>query len=275
MPDSLARDVIQPLENSPAPEVQKQASTAHAGGPSDATFVATLHAAASSTRAKTTPSKPDATNPVRERVDVPEGETWSSTKSGAHYARIITGPRAGQYINLTHGDRRGETFSIEQRDGKKLHVYKESGTEVTIKPADDAAATTEAAKRAKHPPTDRPAAGERWAPVAGHNNYADILEGPRNGLYVNISGGVRDGMAFQIVKKGSKVFHVYGTGKDKQMIQVSPKHDDGKKANSTTSASGTGAATGTAPATGGTTASGDTADATSPGTGGTAAPASD
>ena len=168
---------------------------------------------------------------MRERVAVPEGETWASTKPGAHYARIITGPRTGQYINLTHGERRGETFTIENRDGKKLHVYGESGTEVTIKPSVDAAATTEAAKHAKHPPSDRPAKGERWAPVEGHNNYADILEGPRNGLYVNISGGVRDGMAFQIVKKGEKVFHVYGTGKDQQMIQVAPKDDDKKAGN--------------------------------------------
>jgi hypothetical protein len=275
--------VIQPLENSPSPEVQKQSAPAAAGKPSDTSFVATLHAAAKPGAS----SKPESTNPTRERVAVPEGETWASTKPGAHYARIITGPRAGQYINLTHGERRGETFTIEHREGKKLHVYKESGTEVTIKPSVDASDVTDAAKRAKNPPADRPPKGERWAPVEGHNNYADILEGPRNGLYVNISGGIRDGMAFQIVKKGDKVFHVYGTGKDKQMIQVAPKDDDDKKPSRTaaTGAGGTAAATGTggtpAPGatTGGTTAGGgstssdDLADAVeSSGTGGTAAP---
>jgi hypothetical protein len=255
--------VIQPLENSPTTEVPQQAATGGTAAPSSTDFLATLHAAA-----KPAASKPDSTNAVRERVDVPEGETWASTKPGAHYARIITGPRTGQYINLTHGERRGETFTIENRDGKKLHVYGESGTEVTIKPSVDAAATTEAAKHVKHPPSDRPAKGERWAPVEGHNNYADILEGPRNGLYVNISGGVRDGMAFQIVKKGEKVFHVYGTGKDKQVIQVAPKDHD-KKPAETTAASGTGGADS---ASGANTASGDTADAVAPGTGGTAAP---
>jgi hypothetical protein len=267
--------VIQPLENSTTPEVQTKAATGTGGTPASADFLATLNAAA-----KPAASKPDSTNPVRERVAVPEGETWASTKPGAHYARIITGPRAGQYINLTHGERRGETFTIESRDGKKLHVYGESGTEVTIKPSVDASATTEAAKHAKHPPADRPPKGERWAPVEGHNNYADILEGPRNGLYVNISGGVRDGMAFQIVKKGEKVFHVYGTGKDKQMIQVAPRDDDKKSGGSTaagTSASGsTTGATSTTGSTGGTSAAGtasdDTADAASSGTGGTAAP---
>ena len=208
--------VIQPTEISPSPENASQASSTPAEKAVVGKAFAAVHAEAV---ARDKPA--DTTSPARERVPVPDGETWASTKPGAHYAQIITGPRTGQYINLTHGERRGETFTIEQRDGKKLHVYKESGTEVTINPSVDASATTDAAKRAKHPPQDRPAKGERWAPVAGHNNYADILAGPRNGLYVNISGGVRDGMAFQIVKKGGKTFHVYGTGKDRQTIEVS------------------------------------------------------
>lgn len=257
MPDS-SLDVIQPTEISSSPDVAQQASSAPAEKATAGKPFAALHAAA------VAHDKTDAatTSPTRERVAVPEGETWASTKPGAHYARIITGPRTGQYINLTHGERRGETFTIEHRDGKKLHVYKESGTEVTIKPSVDASATTDAAKRAKHPPNDRPAKGERWAPVEGHNNYADILEGPRNGLFVNISGGVRDGMAFQIVNKGHKVFHVYGTGKDRQTIQVAPR--DTKADNSTKTSDAT--------ATGGTTASDGSADAAASGTGGTAAP---
>lgn len=265
MPGPALRDVIQPLETTTSPEAQKQAATGAAGEPSSTSFLATLNAAAKPSASET------ATSPARERVAVPEGETWSSTKAGAHYARIITGPRAGQYINLTHGERRGETFKIEQRDGNKLHVYELSGKEVTIKPAVDAAATTDAAKNAKHPPSDRPSEGERWAPVAGHNNYADILEGPRNGLFVNISGGVRDGMAFQIVKKGDKVFHVYGTGKDKQMIEVSTK-DHSTKTDTSTPASGSGTTGGTSTVPSTDTASDDSADATSSGTGGTAAP---
>jgi hypothetical protein len=254
--------LIQTVDTSSLAEATQQAQPAPAEQPTGKDFAA-LHAAAV---ARDKQATPDATaTPASERVEAPEGETWANTKPGAHYARIVTGPRTGQYINLTHGERRGETFTIEHRDGKKLHVYAESGTEVTIKPAADANDITDAAKRLKHPPADRPGRGERWAPVEGHNNYADILEGPRNGLYVNISGGIRDGMAFQIVKKGEKVFHVYGTGKDKQMIQVAPKDDDDKK---------TGRATAV---TGGATASddgADTADAVSSGTGGTAAPAS-
>jgi hypothetical protein len=236
--------VIQPTEISPSPETASQASSPPAEKAVAGKAFAAVHAEAV---ARDKPAVSAATSPARERVAVPEGETWASTKPGAHYASIITGPRAGQCINLTHGERRGETFTIEQRAGQKVHVYKESGTEVLIKPSVDAAATTDAAKRAKHAPHDRPPKGERWAPVAGHSSYADILAGPRNGLFVNISGGIRDGMAFQIVHKGGKEFHVYGTGKDRQMIEV-----------------GTHTAKTPAPT--------KTTEAAAPGTGGTAAP---
>ena len=178
-----------------------------------------------------------------ERIEVPEGETWAATKPGAHYARIISGPRAGQYINLTHGERRGQTFTIENRDGKDVHVYSATGTEVVIKPSTDARDVSDAAKNAR-PGRDQPPKGEQWAPVEGHNNYADILGGKRNGLYVNISGGIRDGMAFQIVKKGDKVFHVYGTGKDKQMIQVEPKEKKAEEAPASEAASAAAEGTG-------------------------------
>jgi hypothetical protein len=186
------------------------------------------------------------TSPRRERMIVPNGETWEATKPGSHYAQIISGPRKGLYINLTHGERRGQTFTIEQRDGKTLHVYTKSGKEVVVRPAVDASDVTKAAKHAK-PPHDRPPKGERWEHVAGAN-YADILGGARNGLYVNISGGVRDGMAFQIVKKGGKWFHVYGTGKDRQWIPS----DGPKKTTTSTPSSTSSGATAASTATGGT-----------------------
>jgi hypothetical protein len=203
------------------------------------------------------------TSPKRERMTVPDGETWEATKPGAHYARIVTGARKGQFINLTHGARRGETFAIEQRAGKTLHVYTKSGQEVLVQPSTDASDVTPAAKHVKHPKGDLPPKGEQWSPVAGAN-YADILGGARNGLYVNISGGIRDGMAFQIVKKGGKWFHVYGTGKDRQWIPSDgPKHKAAQAPSSSTS---------TAVGTGGTggTASDSTGDVVATGTGGTA-----
>ena len=246
--------MIQPVDTATTPTPKIAAPDTSFGAD-----YASVHAAA----------KRETTSPKLERIPVPEGETWEATKPGAHYAEIISGPRKGQFINLTHGERRGETFTIEHRGGKTLHVYTVSGKEVLVKPSVDAAATTDAAKHAKHPPSDRPHKGERWAPVEGHHNYADILGGPRNGMFVNISGGVRDGMAFQIVKKGAKVFHVYGTGKDRQWIDVSPnRHASESRRSGETAASGSGGT-----ATRESTAGGEATEAAS-GTGGTSAPSS-
>ena len=237
--------MIHPVDSASAP-AQKAAPPTTASG----SGYASVHAAAAKT-----------TSPKLERIPVPEGETWEATKPGAHYAEIITGPRKGQFINLTHGDRRGETFTIEQHEGKTFHVYSVSGKSVRVNQAVDAAATTDAAKHVKHPPSDMPHKGERWAPVKGHQNYADILGGARNGLFVNISGGVRDGMAFQIVEKEGKTFHVYGSGKHRQWIDVSPDRHGHKAASGAKGAGVSNSATGASTAT----------DASS-GTGGTAAP---
>jgi hypothetical protein len=268
--------VIQSVETASSPQEAPKSSSAtpQADTTFSATSFASLHAAAvarDKPAAKAASSSKETTTPTRERIAVPEGETWEATKPGAHYAQIVSGPRKGQCINLTHGERRGETFTIEQRAGKTIHLYTLSGKAVEVKPSDDANATSAAARDMKHPPSDHPRAGERWAPVAGAHNYADIVGGPRNGLYVNTSGGIRDGMAFQIVKKADKWFHVYGTGKDRQWI---PSDGPKKPAATTPAASSTGGTSTGGTATGGTTASGSGADVVSSGTGGTAAPTS-
>jgi hypothetical protein len=206
------------------------------GAPTVETF-AKLHAAAVKRQKPAATAK--TTNPRNERIPAPEGETWEATKPGAHYARIATGPRKGLYINLTHGSRRGETFTIEQKGGKTYHVYTLSGKEVRVKSSTDAASITDAAKHSKDRHRDAPPPGERWAPVAGHHNYADILGGKRNGLYVNTSGGVRDGMAFQIVKKGGKWWHVYGTGKHRQWIPSDGPNHKPRRAPAATASGGT------------------------------------
>src|SRR3954471_24450125 len=58
-----------------------------------------------------------------QKLDVPEGETWAPIAGRDNAARITSGPRAGQYINLSHGDRRGQTFKVESRDGRQVHIY--------------------------------------------------------------------------------------------------------------------------------------------------------
>jgi hypothetical protein len=63
---------------------------------------------------------------------------------------------------------------------------------------------------------------ERTKPVEGHA-YADILSGPRNGLYVNTSGNKRHGEAFQLVERDGKRYHIYGEGKDRLVVCLKPK----------------------------------------------------
>ena len=187
-----------------------------------------------------------------EKLTVPQGETWAPVAGHDNAAKITEGPRKGQYINLSHGDRRGQTFTIENRDGKEVHVYGSGSNEVVIASTQDA---SEGARKIHGKVFDNGVKipkGEQWAPVEGHDNYADILSGKRNGLFVNISGGVRDGMAFQIIHKSGKTFHVYGSGKHRQEIEVNAAK---KPAASSTSTSPSTQATGGTPSTTGTTGS--------------------
>jgi uncharacterized membrane protein YgcG len=244
--------VIRSLDNTPPVDPTTTSATtaspAPAADPSGKSF-ADLHTAAVS-REKVAGAGASA------KIVTPDGETWAPVKGDARFARIISGPRAGQYINLSRGERRGQAFTIEKRDGKTFHVYGSGSSEQSIEASKDAVgpgkkAPHATAQAAAH---DRPPDNETWAPVDGHSSYADILNGKRNGLFVNISGGVRDGMSFQLVKHGDKVFHIYGTGKTRQVIEVKQhKADAGTKSNSTTSSSTTSSSSST---TGGASAGG-------------------
>jgi hypothetical protein len=65
---------------------------------------------------------------------------------------------------------------------------------------------------------------ERTKDVEGHA-YADILSGPRNGMYVNTSGNKRHGEAFSLVIRDGKRYHIYGEGKDRLVVCLKPKKD--------------------------------------------------
>jgi hypothetical protein len=68
--------------------------------------------------------------------------------------------------------------------------------------------------------TLKPPKGETWGPVDGHSDYADILSGPRNGYFVSLAPGKRQGKAFLIQHKDGKTYHVYGSGKSKEWVRV-------------------------------------------------------
>jgi hypothetical protein len=62
--------------------------------------------------------------------------------------------------------------------------------------------------------------GEMTKKVAGHP-YASVENGSDKGLFLNqLAGNARQGSVFKKVERDDRVFHVYGTGKDKVVIEV-------------------------------------------------------
>lgn len=85
---------------------------------------------------------------------------------------------------------------------------------------------------------------EKIEDVPGHA-YDEIVAGPRNGMFINDSGNVRDGKAFVLVEREGRTFHIYGSGKDRQVFEVDrepePKPASTKKTTSQTGATISGA----------------------------------
>jgi hypothetical protein len=267
-------DLIRPVDNSLLDAVAKTGATAPAqSAPAEAAGKNAFSAQLKREAAKTAPTdsaadaKPVSAEPAAlNRATPPEGEKWRPVKGRDDYAEIIAGDRKGQFVNLNRGARRGDAFTIEERDGKTVHVYKkDDGSELLV--------PIEASKEARAAGTrvsDRePPKGETWGPVEGKKSYADILSGPRNGYFINIQqGSSREGEIFHIVKRGGKEFHVYGQDDKKVWVEVGagkkkPAAPDNAASGSSTQpasgaadsrdagqAGGTAATPGTTPATG-------------------------
>jgi hypothetical protein len=62
-------------------------------------------------------------------------------------------------------------------------------------------------------------ATERLQPVQGHH-YAKVVAGAREGEYVNRSHNERHGEAFTLVRRAGRVFHLYGTGADRVVVEL-------------------------------------------------------
>jgi hypothetical protein len=273
--------VIHPLEST---ETTQATQTGGTGGVSPTTPAAKTFAAVLATHKSTVAEKssPHQSHRHKDPIVSPDGEVWRPVKSGNHYAKITEGPRAGMYINLARGERRGEVFSLEVRDGVRVHVYTgKNGKEKVIEAVKDSGRVDRAERQASH--AARRPRSEEWAAVKGVSNYADIVSGPRNGWYVNTSGGERDGMLFHIVHKGDKVFHVYGKGKHKQVVEVDydpnkASHNVGRSNGGKDDDKKTDGTKGADTKTGGTTPSeseSDTKSDTRSSTGGVAAPSED
>jgi hypothetical protein len=221
--------VIRQIDSSTNDAAQR---TAAAPGAAAATTPAKKAFATVLARQSATATAAGSTGSNYSPIDSPTGEVWTPVNGDSNAAKIAEGPRAGLYINISHGERRGQTYSVEDRNGKTVHVYGSGSGSGSSQTVVDAAADKGTQKSSLQPPK-----GEQWAPVPGHHNYVQIVAGPRNGQFVNVSGGIRDGMAFQIVKQGDNTYHVYGSGKDRLTVDVSsPKR--------TTEGGGTGGVTG-------------------------------
>src|SRR3954463_11855947 len=95
-------------------------------------------------------------------------------------------------------------------------------------------------------------AAETTQAVPGHA-YAEILSGSRAGMYLNTSHNKRSGEAFVMVHRNGVELHVYGTGKNRHVVEMK-RHSDPAGAVAKTPA--------TTPATTGTTTSGTTTSGT-------------
>ena len=96
------------------------------------------------------------------------------------------------------------------------------------------AKTTASSKK----PAPRPD-GEQTKKIAGHP-YSRIENGADKGLYLNqLANSPRQGSVFRLVERDDRVFHVYGSGKDRVIVEIKPRaktaiDDDAPTAKETT-----------------------------------------
>jgi hypothetical protein len=169
---------------------------------------------------------------------------------GQSYAEILTGPRAGLYLNTGGGARDGQAFVLVKHDGREDHVYGTGDDRKVISVggnnSDDSSSGTDTSTTSETATTDKAPAAEKTKAVDGHS-YADITAGPRKDLYLNTSGNARDGKTFVLVKKDDREYHIYGTGKNREVFGVKAKTAaTATDPNTTTSTTPDAAATGTA-----------------------------
>jgi len=176
-------------------------------------------------KASTQPSvKPGTDVAATEAGDVKlrKGETIKAVEGHA-YADISGGKRSGMFINTSGNSRHGEAFVLARRHGVEYHIYG-SGKDrvvVALRPAKAEAPKAEAPKAPPAGDDLELRKGERAEPVDGHA-YSEIVSGARSGMYVNTSGGPRHGETFVLVERGGVSYHVYGSGKDREVVAVKP-----------------------------------------------------
>jgi hypothetical protein len=126
------------------------------------------------------------------------------------------------------GGTAGATAALKSTSASK----KSTGTSFSAA-LKDAGTTAESTTSAKKAP-----AGEKTRTVDGHK-YADVIVGPRKGMYINTGSNSRSGEAFVMVKKNGREYHIYGTGENRRVIGLKPAGDKDNDAVSSTGTSST------------------------------------
>jgi hypothetical protein len=141
---------------------------------------------------------------------------------GTSYAEILTGPRAGLYLNTGGGARDGEAFVLVKHDnGREDHIYGTGKDRKVVSVGGEKSGSTSKTDGG-HSTSEKAPAGETTKQVEGRA-FHDILTGSRKGLYLNTSGNARDGQAFVLVKRDGREYHIYGTGKDREIFSLLDK----------------------------------------------------
>jgi hypothetical protein len=140
--------------------------------------------------------------------------------AGTNYHEILTGPRAGMYLNKSGNARDGEAFILVRHDGREDHIYGTGKDRKVVSSGSEKSSSSNESDTAEKTSSSTGArAGERTKQVDGRA-YHDILNGSRSGMFLNTSGNVRDGMAFVLVKREDREYHIYGTGKDRTVVSM-------------------------------------------------------
>jgi hypothetical protein len=193
-----------------------------------ASFKAALAQASSTggTTAGTDVSTPSTTTEdLPKGVKLHKGETAEKVDGHAYY-EITSGDREGMFINATGNVRNGQAFVLARKHGKEYHIYGTGKDRLVVGFHMPKKAANDSAPEPKADLSDiKLRNGEKIEPVDGHA-YAEIVSGPRSGMYINTSQNGRRGDAFVLVEKADFNYHIYGSGDDRVVIRANKREVD-------------------------------------------------
>jgi hypothetical protein len=190
-------------------------------------------------------ARTEATTETKRPEGVKENETYK-TLEGHKYVEITSGKREGMFVNTSGNVRNGEAFVVVRKNGKEYHIYGTGKDRLVVGfhmpkgSSDDTGGSTaptggtgstggSGSTGGTTAGTDdlKLRKGEKIEPVDGHG-YAEIVSGPRAGMYINTSGNSRHGEAFVLVEKADFNYHIYGSGDDRVVVRAAKRDDDDK-----------------------------------------------